>query len=157
MCVCGCFDILYKLSATVGVCGRFYSQCREQITLNEKQSSSPFNPLKKENNLNNIWRLSPYRAVNTICLNYKIHHLMLHRDKIAVCSAIRTVHSETVRARNAQFFYTKPGSKLLCSTGFKKKVPPDLTLIILHFAYTGWLNVPVCCQINSNCFRKHHS
>jgi hypothetical protein len=38
---------------------------------------------------------------------------MLHRDKIAVCSEIRTIHSKILRARNAQFLCIKLGSKVI--------------------------------------------
>jgi hypothetical protein len=38
---------------------------------------------------------------------------MLHRDKIAVCSEIRTMHSKILRTWNAQFLYIKLGSKII--------------------------------------------
>jgi hypothetical protein len=38
---------------------------------------------------------------------------MLHKDKIAACSEICTIHSKILRGRNAQFLYIIPGSKAI--------------------------------------------
>ena len=49
------------------------------------------NPLKTENSLE-FYIISPYRAVNNSVSVIKTSQLMLYREIIAVCSAIRLQH-----------------------------------------------------------------
>ena len=59
-----------------------------------------FNPLRTKRN-RVIYRLSPYRAVNTLRLSYK-NQLMLRREIIAVCSQIHTKHINTLCRLNVE-------------------------------------------------------
>jgi len=58
---------------------------------------------KKTHNLNYIWISSPYRAVNTLRLDYKNRSLMLCGEIIAVCSQIYTEHINKLCGQNVEF------------------------------------------------------
>jgi len=52
------------------------------------------------------WRFSPYRAVNTVSV-VKTSHLVLCREKVAVCSQIHTKYINTLCGQNVEFLNVK--------------------------------------------------
>jgi hypothetical protein len=59
-------------------------------------------------NLNYIYILIPYRAVNTLRLGYKIQSIM-YRKIIAVCSETHTKHINELCDQNFEFFNAQAG------------------------------------------------
>ena len=60
------------------------------------------NQFKTNINLNDTQRFISYYAVNMLHLGYK-SQLVLHREIIAVCSEIHTIHINTMYRQNAEF------------------------------------------------------
>jgi len=59
--------------------------------------------------VNYSYTFSPYRAVNTLRLDYKNQSVMLYREIIAVCSQIHTKHIHTLRGQNVEQLNVKTG------------------------------------------------
>jgi len=55
-----------------------------------------------------MFRLSPYRAENTLYLGYK-NQSVLYSEIIADCSQIHTKHINTLFGQNVELLNVKPG------------------------------------------------
>jgi hypothetical protein len=66
-------------------------------------------PLKSNVNFNHIQRFSLYRAINTLCLNYKNQSLNAVYGGSAVCSEIHTEDINTLCGQNVEFLNVTPG------------------------------------------------
>jgi hypothetical protein len=72
-------------------------------TISMKSPSLFLNPLRTMINLNYFWRLSSYRAVNTIRLRCKNQLAdAVDGEKVAVCSEIHTKHMNTQCGQNVE-------------------------------------------------------
>jgi len=67
------------------------------------------NPTKAKINLNYIEGFSPYRAVNTLLLDYKTNQLMPYRKIAAVCSEIHRKHIIALCSQNVECVNFNPG------------------------------------------------
>ena len=68
------------------------------------------NPTKAKINLNYIEGFSPYRAVNTLLLGYKINQLLPYRKIAATCSEIHRKHIIALCGQNVKCGDFNPGN-----------------------------------------------